>query len=86
MDEIPVHEFRARMASLERERQRLFDRVGLLEVALRDAIRDVRRVTRRTVEVDPAAHTSEFDWTNQVVRWATLCHLDLAGMTPEAYG
>ena len=85
MNDMPGHEVKALIGPILEERDRYAERCAHLEVALRDAIRDVHRVTRRTVEVDPAGNTNEIDWTDQVRRWADLCYLDLTGMSPEAY-
>lgn len=64
------------------ERDRLAERATRLEVALRDAIRNTTRVRRRTIEVDAAGNTYDFDWTAQTREWAQLCGLDLDAMDP----
>lgn len=74
-----------RVVRLLEERDRLTERVGRLEVSLRDAIRNTTRV-RRQLDADPAGNTYGFEWIDDVREWADLCGLDLTGMTPEAYG
>lgn len=82
---MPVPELRERLAHVLHENERLFARLGRLETALRDAIRDTRRVSMRQTAADPRSPTFEYEWTDQVKGWAALCSLDLTGMTPEAY-
>lgn len=58
------------------------DQIAELKAALREAILSTYRVSRRTVEYDPAGSTYEIEWTDQVKGWAKLCDLDLEKHEP----
>lgn len=64
---------------------RLEDELSLLKEALRETILNRSRVTRRTVEVDPAGNTYDYDWMPWVRRAAALCELDLDRYDPSHY-
>lgn len=84
MNDMSGEDVKALIGPILEERDRYAERCTHLEVALRDALRDTRRVLRIRA-IDPETNTYEYDWTDQVKRWADLCLLDLTGMSPEAY-
>jgi len=53
-----------------------------LKKALRDAILDTRRATKRIIDSDPAGSTYALDWTEETKEWANLCGLDLTKYSP----
>ena len=56
-----------------------------LKQALREAILDTGRISRRTIEVDSAGNIYEIDWLPRVKAWADLCGLDLEDIDPCYY-
>jgi hypothetical protein len=59
--------------------------IAELKEALRAAILTVNRVTRKTIDVDPAGNTYGIDWSDDVRHWASLCDLDLTNCDPCFY-
>ena len=64
---------------------RLVNENGKLKEALRSAILDRHRVTRKCVDYDPAGSTYEMDWSPKVKEWAKLCGMDLDEYDPNFY-
>lgn len=65
--------------------ERIELQIKILKQALCEAILDTGRVSRRTVEVDPAGNVYEIDWLPKVKAWANLCDLNLEDYNPSYY-
>lgn len=53
-----------------------------LKKALRDAILNTNRTTKRIIDYDAAGSTCEIDWLERIKEMANLCDLDLSKHDP----